>query len=138
MEATKKNKVKFAGDGIIIFHDVAGAMKGERALRAPGYDVKLVAPLPELRTGCDLALEINLEPIGGTGDTITGLVSGLVYAGLEPKDAAIYACRTNRMAGLLAQPTPATKVKEIIDQFSTVATQNYCSWSGVCEGNTLK
>ena len=29
----------------------------------------------------------TLEPIGGTGDTITGLVSGLVYAGLEPKDA---------------------------------------------------
>ena len=80
----------------------------------------------------------TLEPIGGTGDTITGLVSGLVYAGLEPQDAAICACRTNRMAGLLAQPTPATKVKEIIDQFSTVATQNYCSWIGVCQGNASK
>jgi len=80
----------------------------------------------------------TLEPIGGTGDTVTGLVSGLVYAGLEPKDAAIYACRTNRMAGLLTQPTPATKVKEIIDHFSMVATQNYCSWIGVCQGNTSK
>ena len=30
-----------------------------------------------------------LEPIGGTGDTITGLISGLMYAGVEPKDAAI-------------------------------------------------
>jgi len=73
-----------------------------------------------------------LEPIGGTGDTITGLVSALVYAGLEPRDAAIYACRTNRMAGLKAQPTPATSVKEIVDQFSAVAKENYCSWAGVC------
>ena len=74
----------------------------------------------------------TLEPIGGTGDTITGLVSGLVFAGLDPKDAAIFACRTNRTAGLLAQPTPATKVKEIIDRFPEVAKQNYCAWSGVC------
>jgi hypothetical protein len=71
----------------------------------------------------------TLEPIGGTGDTITGLVSGLVYAGLEPKDAAIYACRTNRMAGLLAQPTPATKVKEIIDQFPAVLRVHFSHWT---------
>ncbi|MCL2615648.1 MAG: sugar kinase [Dehalococcoidia bacterium] len=73
-----------------------------------------------------------LEPIGGTGDTITGLVSALVYAGLEPKDAAVYACRTNRVAGQMACPTPATKVKQIIDQFPVVAKQNYCSWAGIC------
>jgi hypothetical protein len=52
--------VKFAGEGIITFHDVAGAMKGERVVRAAGYGVKLVASLPELRMGCDLALEVNL------------------------------------------------------------------------------
>jgi ADP-dependent NAD(P)H-hydrate dehydratase / NAD(P)H-hydrate epimerase len=80
----------------------------------------------------------TLEPIGGTGDTITGLVSALVYAELQPKDAAIYACRTNRMAGQLAQPTPATKVKDIIDQFPTVAKQNYCSWAGVCYNEPCK
>lgn len=74
----------------------------------------------------------HLEPIGGTGDTITGLVSGLVYAGLAPKDAAVFACRTNRMAGKLVDPNPSTKVKEIIDQFPRVAKEYYCSWSGVC------
>jgi len=95
-------------------------------------------------TGGQILATINepnvptLEPIGGTGDTITGLVSGLVYAGLEPKDAAIYACRTNRMAGLLAQPTPVTKVKEIIDWFPIVAKQNYCAWAGVCYTDACK
>ena len=65
MEAAKQHKVKFAGDGIIIFHDVAGAMKGDRTVRAAGYDTKLVAPPPELRMGCDLALEVNLVEQAG-------------------------------------------------------------------------
>jgi|TARA_B100002003_G_scaffold85352_1_gene79821 hypothetical protein len=58
-----------------------------------------------------------LEAIGGTGDTITGLVSALIYAGFKPHEAAIAAAKVNRMAGKLAQTTPATKVKQIIDQF---------------------
>jgi hydroxymethylpyrimidine/phosphomethylpyrimidine kinase len=71
----------------------------------------------------------TLEPIGGTGDTITGLVSALVYAGLEPKDAAIVACRTNRMAGKLTQPSPATRVRQIVDQFPAVLRQYYDQWT---------
>ena len=71
----------------------------------------------------------TLEPIGGTGDTITGLVSGLVYAGMEPKNAAIFARRTNRTAGILARPTPATKVKDIIDQFPVVCRDYYDAWN---------
>jgi NAD(P)H-hydrate repair Nnr-like enzyme with NAD(P)H-hydrate dehydratase domain len=69
-----------------------------------------------------------LEPIGGTGDTITGLVAALVYAGLELNEAAIIAARTNRTAGQLAQPTPATKVSEIIRQFPIVLEQNLNEW----------
>jgi len=65
MEASKPNKAKFTGDGIIIFHDVAGAMKGERTVRASDYEVRLVAPPPELRMGCDLALEFNLVEQAG-------------------------------------------------------------------------
>ncbi len=74
----------------------------------------------------------NLEPIGGTGDTITGLVSGLVAVGLEPETAAVFACRTNRMAGKLLQPTPANKVKDLIDRVPQVCREYYCEWSGVC------
>jgi hypothetical protein len=58
-----------------------------------------------------------LEPIGGTGDTITGLVSALVYAGFEPLKAAVIAARTNRLAGEIARPTPATKARQIVEHF---------------------
>ena len=73
-----------------------------------------------------------LEPIGGTGDTITGIVSALAYAELEPHEAAIIAARANRMAGKYAQATPATKVAQIIDQFPSVFKDYLCEWSGVC------
>jgi ADP-dependent NAD(P)H-hydrate dehydratase / NAD(P)H-hydrate epimerase len=73
-----------------------------------------------------------LEPIGGTGDTITGLVSAFVYAGLEPHEAAIIAARANRMAGKLVKATPATKVHQIINQFPAVFKEFLCQWSEVC------
>ena len=80
-----------------------------------------------------------LEAIGGTGDTITGLVSALSYAELELHEAAIIAARANRMAGEYAQATPATRISEIIDQFPMVFKDYLCQWSGVCYmegGNT--
>ena len=74
----------------------------------------------------------ELEAIGGTGDTITGLVSAFAYAGLELHEAAIIAAKVNRMAGKFAQATPATKVRQIIDQFPAVFKEHLCQWSGVC------
>jgi NAD(P)H-hydrate repair Nnr-like enzyme with NAD(P)H-hydrate dehydratase domain len=74
----------------------------------------------------------EMEAIGGTGDTITGLVAAFIYAGLEPHDAAIIAAQTNRMAGKYANVTPATKASEIVDRFSAVFTEHLCEWSGVC------
>jgi NAD(P)H-hydrate repair Nnr-like enzyme with NAD(P)H-hydrate dehydratase domain len=73
-----------------------------------------------------------MEAIGGTGDTITGLVSAFVYAGLEPHEAAIIAARTNRMAGQFAEATPATKVGQVIARFPEVFKKYLCEWSGVC------
>ncbi len=55
-----------------------------------------------------------LEPVGGTGDTITGLVSGLIYAGKSHVEACRIAARVNRRAGVLSHPTPATQIKDII------------------------
>lgn len=55
-----------------------------------------------------------LEAIGGTGDTLTGLVATLLAADREPVEACAVAARANRRAGELAQPTPATQVAEIV------------------------
>lgn len=73
-----------------------------------------------------------LEAIGGTGDTITGLVSAFAYAGLEPHEAAIIAAKSNRMAGQYAQASPATRVWQIISQLQAVFEEHLCQWSGVC------
>jgi len=56
----------------------------------------------------------EMEPIGGTGDMITGMISALIYAGKSPLDACRIAGRVNRKAGELSRPTPATQVKDII------------------------
>jgi hypothetical protein len=56
----QNNKVKFEGGGLVLFDEVQHAMLAEKALKSAGYIVKLVAPPPELRKGCDLAVEINL------------------------------------------------------------------------------
>lgn len=58
----------------------------------------------------------ELEAIGGTGDTITGILTALTYRGVDLIDACLMAARTNREAGRLADPTPATQVNEIIGQ----------------------
>lgn len=57
-----------------------------------------------------------LEPIGGTGDTLTGIVSALVFSGMAIDKAAILAAKVNRLSGYYANPTPATQVIEIIEQ----------------------
>ncbi|HID30017.1 MAG TPA: sugar kinase [Desulfobacterales bacterium] len=56
----------------------------------------------------------ELEPIGGTGDTVTGMTSGLVYRGDLPIQACLIASRANRRAGELCKPSPASQVKDII------------------------
>jgi len=57
-----------------------------------------------------------MEAIGGTGDTLTGLLSVLCGADFDPADAAILAARANRWTGSYADPSPATQVAELIEQ----------------------
>ena len=54
-----------------------------------------------------------LEPIGGTGDLVTGLVTGLLAGGMEMPQACLTAARASRITGLLANPTPATQIAEL-------------------------
>ncbi len=55
----------------------------------------------------------SMEAIGGTGDLISGIASGLLAAGFTMHDACILAVKTNRELGILAKPTPATQVHEL-------------------------
>jgi hypothetical protein len=60
MSILNKKKRAFAGGGLLLFSEVQEAMKAESVLKKAEYQVRLVAPPPELRRGCDLAVEINL------------------------------------------------------------------------------
>jgi ADP-dependent NAD(P)H-hydrate dehydratase / NAD(P)H-hydrate epimerase len=55
-----------------------------------------------------------MEAMGGTGDTITGIVTALTRTGIQISKAAKIAAKVNRIAGFNAKPTPATQVGEII------------------------
>jgi NAD(P)H-hydrate repair Nnr-like enzyme with NAD(P)H-hydrate dehydratase domain len=55
-----------------------------------------------------------LEAIGGTGDTISGMIGALIDVGLTQRDAVITAAKANRKAGEYTQATPATKIRQIV------------------------
>ena len=62
----------------------------------------------------DHPAEEAMEAIGGTGDTLTGIVAALISSGMEIRDAARIAARVNRLAGYYVKPTAATQVMEIV------------------------
>ncbi len=62
----------------------------------------------------DHPAEEAMEAMGGTGDTLTGLVAALAASGLDIAKASIIAAQTNRLAGHYAKLTPATQVVELI------------------------
>ncbi len=55
-----------------------------------------------------------MEAIGGTGDTLTGLLAALCTLSKDPLDACCLAALTNRWIGHLARPTPATQIGELL------------------------
>jgi len=57
-----------------------------------------------------------MEAMGGTGDTLTGLACALIESGKSIPEACRIAARVNRMAGIYANPTPASQVMDIILQ----------------------
>ena len=63
----------------------------------------------------DHPVEEAMEAIGGTGDTLTGIVATLISTGMEIIEAASVAARTNRLAGYYAKPSAATQVIEIVN-----------------------
>ena len=57
-----------------------------------------------------------LEPIGGTGDILTGLLAALTGMGHGVPAACREASKISRMAGELARPHPGTQIIEIINK----------------------
>ncbi len=55
-----------------------------------------------------------LEPIGGTGDAITGIASALIDCGYQIEKSCIIASKVLRIAGKLSNPDPSTQIGEII------------------------
>ena len=58
--------------------------------------------------------EESMEAIGGTGDTLTGIVSSLIASGMDTAHACTLAASTNRIAGHYAKPDPSTQIIDII------------------------
>lgn len=76
--------------------------------------VDLVACQKGVEASINSYTEEAMEAIGGTGDTLTGMVSVLIDSGMDILKAATIAAQANRLAGHYAAPTPATQVVEII------------------------
>lgn len=55
-----------------------------------------------------------MEPIGGTGDLVTGLLTAYALKGREPREACLAAAQAARFTGEAASPTPATAVAELM------------------------
>jgi hypothetical protein len=65
--------------GLIILRDVRDAMRAEEVLKIAGFNVKVVAPPPEVRVGCDLSIEFSLI------DRL-GIEKALNHYGIKPLD----------------------------------------------------
>ncbi|MBW1709623.1 MAG: sugar kinase [Deltaproteobacteria bacterium] len=65
-----------------------------------------------------------MEAIGGTGDTLTGILSALINAQNDPEASAVTAAKVNRMAGHLSNPNPSTQVLDIIEHIPTALREH--------------
>jgi hydroxymethylpyrimidine/phosphomethylpyrimidine kinase len=74
----------------------------------------------------------ELEAIGGTGDTVTGLASAFLAAGFPTVDAARCACLANREAGRAMGATPAMHARDLVAALPGVLRENLCRWGGAC------
>lgn len=56
----KKEKKISNSTGMLVFENTSEVILGEKALKEKGFDVSVMGPPPELRTGCDLIIEFPL------------------------------------------------------------------------------
>jgi hypothetical protein len=78
----RRQKASFEGVGLVLFPDVPDAIRAEKVLKHAGYAVRLIAPPPLLRKGCDLAVEINLAEQPGIKRLLNQ--EEVAYISIEP------------------------------------------------------
>lgn len=74
----------------------------------------------------------ELEAIGGTGDTITGLASAFMAAGFPTFEAAVCAAKANRAAGAAMGARPDHRADDLVAALPDVFAAHLCDWAGVC------
>lgn len=77
-----KAEERFEGGGLVLFSAVRQALDAHQVLRDAGYKARLVAPPPQLRKGCDLAVEVKLVEKPAI-ERLLGQ-KGVAYLSLEP------------------------------------------------------
>lgn len=55
-----KRRGKSPDKGFLVFHNTSEVIRAESILKKQGWDVRVMGPPPELRTGCDLVIEFPL------------------------------------------------------------------------------
>lgn len=74
---------------LVIFDYIYYAMRGSHVLKEAGFEMREVAPPPEYRTGCDLAVEISADDVDAAErllDEKNVLVMDILFM---PKDAKL-------------------------------------------------
>ncbi len=94
-------------------------VKGAEDLVCQGNSVAAVVDKPSVPA---------LEAVGGTGDIVTGIVTGMLAHGIPMQEACIRACWTARRAGELACATPATQVAEIMPYIAQAMVNPAATW----------
>jgi ADP-dependent NAD(P)H-hydrate dehydratase / NAD(P)H-hydrate epimerase len=60
----------------------------------------------------------NMEPIGGTGDSLTGIVAALIHSGKSIAESAALGATINRFLGHLANPSPGCSIADLLSHMS--------------------
>jgi len=85
--------------GLLIFENTSEVIQAERVLKARGCEIRVMGPPPEIRSGCDLVIEIPLiEELN--------ILRSLQEAGVLPKDVV-------PVTSPLLKPVDLFKVKEL-------------------------
>jgi len=79
---TDSERQYFPDSGLALFPAVRSALEAYKLLMEEGYRVRLVAPPPRFRSGCDLAVELNLVEKPGIERRLTA--ARITCLGIEP------------------------------------------------------